>query len=199
MSASLRRHRPGSVLGREIAAEKDAAMAGTHKRPTVSGGCRCLNYRQARKPLLDRDRRFVRNKRRNIGCEVSPKDLPPTSRTTLPTVLKAFCDHLRTRQTYKSYRKDVSRLRNVSGEVCTALTIRPRGRPNGRRGQPQPDKYARDHRRQRRRCRLARAGLARLGRLGVGMVGLPDTRGRRRCGWDRRDTPGLLPLSHRHQ
>jgi len=120
-------------------------MACTHKSRTGSDGCRCLSYRQARRPLLDKDQRFVRNKRRNIGCEVSPKDLPPTSRTPLPTVLKAFCDHLRTRQTYKSYRKDVSRLRNVFGEVCAALMIRPPGRPNGRRGQPQPDKYARNH------------------------------------------------------
>ncbi|MCX5653080.1 MAG: hypothetical protein NTY65_00295 [Planctomycetota bacterium] len=52
---------------------------------------------------------------------------------------------MKTKQTHNSYRKDVSRLRNVFGEVCGSLKIRPPGNLNRRRAKLWPDKYTVDH------------------------------------------------------
>ena len=104
-----------------------------------------LNGRQVKKSLHTDDPRIARDKIRKIEHELPTGNLPETSRFPLPTLLDAFCGHLRTQQPHNSYRKDVSRLRNVFGEVCEALKIRPPESPNGRRAKLWPDKYAGDH------------------------------------------------------
>ncbi|MBE3046904.1 hypothetical protein IMZ48_31120 [Candidatus Bathyarchaeota archaeon] len=104
-----------------------------------------MNGLQARRSLSTDSERITRDKVRQIEHELPTGNLPETSRLPLPTLLDAFCGHLRTQQTHNSYRKDVSRLRNVFGEVCEDLKIRPPGSLNRRRAKLWPDKYAGDH------------------------------------------------------
>ncbi len=120
-------------------------MAGTHKRRNRPDDRCYLNDPEVGTPLHDGGPQPARDTLSKIDDEVRPRDSSRESRLLLPTFLTAFCDHLKTRQTYKSFRKDVSRLRNVFGEVCTALKIRPPGRPSGGCERVQPDKYAGDH------------------------------------------------------
>ena len=104
-----------------------------------------LNGWQVQKSLRTDDLRIARDKLREIKCELSLGGLPQARRIPLPAILETFCAYLKTKQTYRSHRKDVSRLRNVFGEICEALKIRPSRSPNGRQGRPCLDKYAGDH------------------------------------------------------
>jgi len=120
-------------------------MACLYKRRTQYWASYYLNGRQVQKSLHTDDPRIARDKIRKLEYELSLGDLPQASRLPLPALLETFCGHLKSRQTYRSYRKDVSRLRNLFGEICEALKIKPAGSPARRQARPRPDKYAGDH------------------------------------------------------
>ena len=90
-------------------------MACLYKRRTQYWASYYLNGRQVQKSLHTDDPRIARDKIRKLEYELSLGDLPQASRLPLPTLLETFCGHLKSRQTYRSYRKDVSRLRNLFG------------------------------------------------------------------------------------
>ena len=120
-------------------------MASVDRSRSRSRIGQCSNGLRVGKPIRADSERIARNKVGQIEHELPTGNLPEASRLPLSALLDAFCGHLRTQQTHNSYRKDVSRLRNVFGEVCEALKIRPPGSLNRHRAKLWPDRYVGDH------------------------------------------------------
>jgi integrase len=77
--------------------------------------------RRVRESLKTCDERIARRKARRIEAELVTGDLEERTTTPLVPVLEAFCEHLTTTRTRKSYKNDISCLRTVFGPLCDAL------------------------------------------------------------------------------
>ena len=82
-------------------------MACLYKRRKQYWASYYLNGCQVQKSLHTDNERVARDKLRKLEYELSIGDLPQASRLPLPALLETFCGHMRAKQTYKSYRKDV--------------------------------------------------------------------------------------------
>jgi len=90
--------------------------------------------------------KIAQEKKRKIEYELAIGDLQPVSKLPLPKILSAFCQHLQTTRTYKSYKNDFSRLRVFFGPICPALTLRGPGQHcPGENVKPPKDRYAGKH------------------------------------------------------
>ena len=98
-------------------------MAAIFRRP----GTECwwvsyyLNGKRVRHSLWTRDERVARRKLKKLEGELVSGELELASKTPLVPFLAAFCEHLETIRTRKSYKNDLSYLRTVFGPVCVAL------------------------------------------------------------------------------
>lgn len=90
--------------------------------------------------------RVARDRKRKLEYELVTGDLHAASKLPLPVVLEAFCSHLQTIRTPKSYKNDISRLRVFFGPISESLKPGIPGDKNGRRRSgPADDKYAGAH------------------------------------------------------
>ncbi|MBP7745507.1 MAG: tyrosine-type recombinase/integrase [Phycisphaerae bacterium] len=80
-----------------------------------------VNGLRVRHSLRTRDERIARLRLKKLEGDLVTGDLVQASRTPLVPFLTAFCEHLSTIRTRKSYKNDLSYLRTVFGPVCDAL------------------------------------------------------------------------------
>jgi len=79
--------------------------------------------RQMQKSLKTSDLKVAKAKKKRIEYELSFGDLYVASELHLPVVLEAFCKHLESTRTFKSFKNDISRLRTFFGPVCDSLQL----------------------------------------------------------------------------
>ena len=85
-------------------------------------------------------------RRKRIEYELSLGDLQMASQLPLVPVLEAFCKHLESTRTFKSFKNDFSRLRAFFGPICQSLESCPPGVKRGRQTKKvAKDKYAGAH------------------------------------------------------
>ncbi len=105
-----------------------------------------VNGEQVKKSLHTSNERVAIAKKRQIEYELSLGDLHVASQLPLVPILEAFCKHLASTRTYKSFKNDFSRLRAFFGPICQSLEP---CLPGVKRGQQRKktgtDKYAGAH------------------------------------------------------
>lgn len=79
-----------------------------------------VNGKQVQRSLNTDNERVARAKKQQAEYELSIGDLHVPSKLPVPTILEAFCRHLKTTLTFKSYQKDFSRLRVFFSPVCNS-------------------------------------------------------------------------------
>ena len=105
-----------------------------------------LDGKLVQRSLRTTNTRVARDKKRKIEYELAIGDLHAASKLPLSAVLEAFCSHLRTIRTHKSYKNDVSRLRVFFGPISELLKPGVPGDKNGKRHlKAVADKYAGAH------------------------------------------------------
>lgn len=105
-----------------------------------------VNGEQVQESLHTPSERVAIAKKKRIEYELSLGDLQVASQLPLAPVWEAFCKHLESTRTYKSFKNDFCRLRAFFGPICQSLEVCP---PGVKRGQQtkraDKDKYAGVH------------------------------------------------------
>ena len=102
-----------------------------------------LNGKLVQKSLKTKNKRVALSKKRQIEYEISLGDLHLASKLPLPALLAAFCKHLKSIRTFKSYTNDISRLRVFFGPVCEELQPKiPGGKQGSKHLKTGVDHYA---------------------------------------------------------
>jgi integrase len=77
--------------------------------------------RRVRESLKTCDERIAKKKARRIEAELVTGEHEERTNTPLVPLLEAFCEHMETTRTRKSYKNDISYLRTVFGPICEVL------------------------------------------------------------------------------
>jgi integrase len=96
-------------------------MAYLYKRRKQYWACYYVDGRKIQKSLNTDNERIARDKKRKIEYELSIGDLHIASKLPLTMVLEAFCNYVRNKLTFKSYKNDICRLRTFFGPICESL------------------------------------------------------------------------------
>ena len=83
----------------------------------------CVNGLRVRHSLRTREERIARLKLKKIEGDVVSGELVGASHTPLVPFLTAFCEHVCTIRTRKSYKNDLLYLRTFFGPVCDGLVL----------------------------------------------------------------------------
>jgi len=121
-------------------------MACVYKRRKCYWISYYVNGEQVQESLHTSNERVAIAKKKRIEYELSLGDLQVASQLALAPILEAFCKHLESTRTYKSFKNDFCRLRAFFGPICQSLESCPPGVKRGRQTKKaDKDKYAGAH------------------------------------------------------
>ncbi|MBI9018551.1 MAG: site-specific integrase [Phycisphaerae bacterium] len=117
-------------------------MAHLYKRGNRYWICYYVNGEKVQGSLRTDNARIAKDKQRKLEYELALGDLHQASQLRLDCVLEEFCQFLRSRRTFKSYKNDISKLRVFFGPICDSLKLSETFPGTGRYLK---DKYENDH------------------------------------------------------
>jgi integrase len=99
-------------------------MATIYKRGNNWWISYCVGGKRRRESLETSDQRIAKQKLRKLEYKQTTGDLELPSTTPIGPFLQAFCEHLQTTRTHKSYRNELSYLRGIFGPACDELQLK---------------------------------------------------------------------------